>query len=97
MSKKTVKIRIDIWACMQLVSIKCNDTYIGMTLGHLGKRVNEHRKSPKSACFQHEKKSKHKMAYDLAEIIDIADTETKLQAKEALPILREKPSLSTKN
>ena len=29
---------------------------------------------------QHEKKSKHKMAYDLAEIIDTADTKTKLQA-----------------
>ena len=65
-----------------------------MTLRHLGKRVNEHRKSAKSACFQHEKKSKHKMAYDLAEIIDTADTKTKLQAKEALHILREKPSLN---
>ena len=73
----------------------CDATYIGKTHLHLSERVKEHQKCEKSAVFQHGQTHKgHEIAFDRVEVIDSSDSKIKLAAKEALHILKEKPSLN---
>ena len=48
----------------------------------------------KSSYHQHESKCVHEIDYENIEIIDKADTDTKLRIKELLHILKQKPSLN---
>jgi hypothetical protein len=73
----------------------CDAEYIGKTERILCHRVKEHRTSNTSACYQHTKSNPgHKMNYDGIEIIDRADNNMKLQIKELLHILKQKPTLN---
>ena len=73
----------------------CNATYIGKTCQILGHRIAEHRKQTSSACYQHEKRHPgHRMAYEEIEVIDKADSNQKLEIKELLHIIKEKPLLN---
>ena len=48
-----------------------------------------------SACHQHERANPgHKMDYDEVEILDNADSNQKLEIKELLHIIKEKPPLN---
>ena len=60
----------------------------------LSRRVNEHKKSIDSACFQHTVATNHEIDYENIEIIDKADTDLKLRVKELLHILKRKPTLN---
>ncbi|CAF0958391.1 unnamed protein product [Brachionus calyciflorus] len=73
----------------------CEAIYIGKTERILGHRIKEHKTSNSSACFQDMKNSVgHKIHYDGIEIIDRADNNMKLQVKELLHILKQKPTLN---
>ena len=73
----------------------CNASYIGKTCRILGYRINEHKTKENSACYQHEKDNDgHHMAYDEVEIIDQAESNQKLEIKELLHIIKEKPLLN---
>ena len=73
----------------------CDATYIGKTERILEHRVNEHINGANSACHQHETENPgHRMCYEEVEVIDSADTNQKLQIKELLHIIKEKPSLN---
>ena len=75
--------------------INCDATYIGKTKRILGLRMDEHSRIPQSACHQHESSNPgHFMAYDDVEVIDTADSNQKLEIKELLHIINEKPSLN---
>jgi predicted GIY-YIG superfamily endonuclease len=77
--------------------LNCEAEYIGETTRILRRRIAEHRAntaSNKSACKEHEVLTGHKMNYDGALILDSADTDKKLEVKEALHILKKKPSLN---
>ena len=84
---------------MVVYKIKCSNencgaTYIGKTCRILGHRLSEHRKQSSSACHQHDQQQGHRMAYDEVEVIDKAESNQKLEIKELLHIIREKPSLN---
>jgi hypothetical protein len=73
----------------------CDASYIGKTERILIHRLNEHRKSNNSACFQHEHENRgHKMAFERVEILDTADSNYKLELKELLHIIHHKPTLN---
>lgn len=73
----------------------CDASYIGKTERILKHRIDEHKKKPDSACYQHEKENVgHVMDYDDVEIIDSADSNSKLLCKELLHIVKKKPSLN---
>ena len=73
----------------------CDAEYIGKTERILHHRVKEHRTGNTSACFQHVSNNPgHKIDYDGIEIIDRADNNMKLQIKELLHILKQKPTLN---
>ena len=75
--------------------IGCDASYIGKTMRTLALRMDEHRKTPHSACHQHESANPgHYMSYDEVEVIDSADSNQKLEIKELLHIISEKPSLN---
>ena len=65
-----------------------------VTHRHLGTRIKEHQRCNQSAVYQHDRQPGHQMSYDNVEIIDRAETRVKLAAKEALHILKEKPTLN---
>ncbi|CAF1075842.1 unnamed protein product [Brachionus calyciflorus] len=68
----------------------CEASYIGKV-----ERIKEYKTSNSSACFQHMKNNvRHKIDYDGIEIIDRADNNMKLQVKELLHILNQKPTLN---
>ena len=71
----------------------CDASYIGKTQRILGYRLVEHMKGQgNSACRQHERENPgHKMDYDEVEILDSADSNQKLEIKELLHIIKEKP------
>ncbi len=87
---------------------KCKATYIGKTERILLHRIHEHRgplhtrktfdeilKDPTTtACHKHTLTTNHPMDYDNVEVLDHADTFTKLSVKELLHILKKKPSLN---
>ena len=73
----------------------CNADYIGKTERILCHRIKEHKTSNKSACFLHTKENPgHVVNYDEVEVIDRANNNTKLQVKELLHILKQKPTLN---
>ena len=72
----------------------CQVSYIGKTHRHLGTRIKEHQRCNQSAVYQHDCQPGHRMAYEDVEIIDRAENKIKLAAKEALHILKEKPTLN---
>lgn len=73
----------------------CEASYIGKTERILSHRIKEHQTSTTSACFQHTKfNAGHKIDYDGIEIIDRADNNMKLEVKELLHILKQKPTLN---
>jgi len=73
----------------------CNAEYIGKTERILVKRINEHAKSDKSACYQHTiEYPDHKMDYKNVQVIDRASNDFKLRMKELLHILKKKPVLN---
>ena len=73
----------------------CEASYIGKTERILGHRIKEHKTSNSSYCFQHMKNNVgHKIDYDGIEIIDRAVNNMKLQVKELLHILKQKPKLN---
>jgi len=72
-----------------------NAEYIGKTERILVKRINEHAKSDKSACYQHTiEYPDHKMDYKNVQVIDRASNDFKLRMKELLHILKKKPVLN---
>ena len=73
----------------------CNDTYIGKTQRILCHRIKEHQSQKSSACKQHEEKcAGHLMDYENIEILDQAESNFKLEMKELLHIVQQKPSLN---
>jgi hypothetical protein len=75
----------------------CQKEYIGETQRILSRRVKEHSsngESNKSSCKRHERETGHVMDYEGVEVIDSADTATKLEVKELLHILKKKPALN---
>lgn len=75
--------------------MQCRLHYIGKTERILCHRIKEHKTSNKSACFLHTKENPgHVVNYDEVEVIDRANNNTKLQVKELLHILKQKPTLN---
>lgn len=73
----------------------CNAEYIGKTERILHHRIKEHKTGNTSSCFQHVLNNPgHKINYDGIEIVDRADNNMKLQIKELLHILKQKPILN---
>jgi hypothetical protein len=73
----------------------CNAEYIGKTERILHHRVKEHRTGNTSSCYQHVLNNPgHKINYDGIEIVDRASNNMKLQIKELLHILKQKPILN---
>lgn len=74
----------------------CKADYIGKTERILQHRINEHKKSTKSALMQHIKENpRHKIDYENIEILDRAESDFKLRLKEMLHINKRKPILNT--
>jgi hypothetical protein len=73
----------------------CDASYIGKTERILHHRIKEHMANSSSACHQHEKTHPgHRLCYDDVEILDSADSNFKLECKELLHIVQNKPSLN---
>ena len=60
----------------------------------LARRLKEHLKEEESACHEHNTELNHTIDYDGVEVIDTADSDTKLKIKELLHILKRKPELN---
>ena len=83
---------------MVVYSLKCSTcgiAYIGKTERILCHRLKEHSTNNTSACKQHtDANPNHHFDYDKVEILDSADTDTKLRIKELLHILSRNPELN---
>jgi hypothetical protein len=73
----------------------CSADYIGKTERTLKERLVEHQdEKKKSACYEHEKATGHKIDYDGVKVVDNASTDFRVRIKELLHILKKKPELN---